>query len=65
MNTGLPVDEYALEIFLTVTPDHTALDPVKVKADVNCLASVVTPTAFRNLEIRIVEMRVRTLLNLF
>lgn len=57
MNTGLPVDEYALEIYLTVTPDHTALDPVTVKADGNCLAYVVTPAAFRNVEINIVERK--------
>lgn len=57
MNTGLPVDEYSLEIYLTVTPDHTALDPVTVKADGNCLAYVVTPAAFTNVEINIVEKK--------
>lgn len=38
INTGLPVDEYALEVYLTDTPAHSTSDPVKVKADGNCLA---------------------------
>lgn len=37
MNTGLPVDEHALDIYPNDTPQNSVLYPVEVNADGNCL----------------------------
>ena len=37
MNTGLPIDEDALELYPADTAQHCVLYPIKVKADGNCL----------------------------
>ena len=37
MNTGLPIDEDALELYPADTPQHCVLYPIKVRADGNSL----------------------------
>lgn len=61
MNTGLPVDEYALEIYPTDTPQHSVLYPVNVKADGNCLPYAGSIHRFGNQNCG-KEMRVRMII---
>lgn len=58
MNTGLHIDEYALQICPTDIPQDCILYPVKVGADGNCLPYTGSILAFGNQD-RAAEIRVK------